>query len=159
MDEFYINELGVKVPLKKRKLSELELEEISLVSKPSNKRKFLFYKGVNIMSTLDEIVNLIETIEKSVDLTKAEDAAVQDAILFLDDHGLEAAGPLLLLSKVLAKGHDSPKVKKALEAKWPSLSQGLILVNKAHLRKSTDHGIKPSDACPFPSLTQAFMEA
>jgi hypothetical protein len=149
---------------KTRSLRNININEISLVNKPANKRLFLFFKsGDNKMydDALD-LLDAIEQIENSFELSKDENKRIETCIKALnklDSNEVGAiSGVLLLLSELTIKSipeeKEKPDVEKSVSPMWPSFcgDDGFLVINKAKtdidIERAKSNGSKwPSFAC------------
>lgn len=124
--------------VKRCRLKDIEISEISLVQNPANRIKFLFFKseGDETMDDLEELLDMCEHIEKKLDLSEEDQNVIGEALRVLngldekDINGLAKA--IKVLSKLVATGYayGYPEVKKSLDNLWPT-AEGLLSITKA----------------------------
>ena len=108
---------------KSRRLTDIELAEISLVNKAANKKKFLFFKSSNEGSCID-LLDILEAIEENYSISADESAHIEKALKVLnvlDTEDIESlSNVILLLSKLVEP--DTEVVSKS-DKLWPSFAQ------------------------------------
>jgi len=151
---------GMEMPEEKelekaRELRDINIKEVSFVSKPASKKTFIFFKGDTEMGNdVIDLLDTIEQIEKSFELSKDENERIETAVAALNKLSSEEvdaiSGVLLLLSKVVIS---KPEVKKSVDGLWPSLStsEGLLSVSKARAGINVED--TDSDGSKWPSLS------
>jgi CBS domain-containing protein len=124
---------------KARKLKSIELDEISFVKNPANRRAFLFAKSENgDDDVLEEFLDIIDVVCKSADLSEEEDASIESAMKILEKVSTEDRPDLvkaiMLLSRVVGASQSSsvPVVKGDIdgdekEELWPSLAVAAVI--------------------------------
>jgi uncharacterized membrane protein YgaE (UPF0421/DUF939 family) len=145
------------MPLKtiaKRNLADIELEEVSLVNKADNKKKFLFFKSASAASDgpcLD-LLDIIEQVEKNYTLSDEENDYIEKAIKtlsILESEDVDAlSNVILLLSELIGGSEQSKEVQKMSSDIWPSITE------RPRMKK-----IDTDDKTKWPSLCESMVTA
>lgn len=129
---------------KSRTLAAIDVDEISLVNKAANKKKFLFFKSSEEGSCID-LLNTLEAVEDNYSLSEEENVHIEKALKVLntiESEDVEAlSNVILLLSKLIDSDQQDTAVSKASNALWPSFSASSRRVQKNEV---TDETIWPS---------------
>jgi len=125
---------------KARSLKDIDTTEISLVDKPANKRKFLFFKnqsGDNKMFNDNDTLNLLDTleaVEAKYVLSETEQTNITKAIQTLSvipSEDVEALSSVILLLSTLIEAEPKEKVAKSFTSLWPTLTGEMLPITKA----------------------------
>jgi hypothetical protein len=151
--------MGLKWPsisgdtIRKRKLKEIEVKEVSLVDEPANLRRFLFFKGDSAMNMDKALKRLLtEWFDDDVEfdfakikLSAAVVTSLKEALPVLNKYRTDLPNDLKQVLDDLV----GLKIQKS-GLKWPSLFQ------KSGAEGDDDEGdiIRSTDSCPFPSITR-----
>jgi len=158
---------------KSTELRDMEIDEVSIVDAPANKRKFLFYKGANTMDILrmtdDDIAKLDEEKQKAVKVLKqysevmpeemstaisallkddeppAEEAQEKEETTGLsDEERKELEGVRDRINAILEPQSEEEKKEAEVQKRWAKVDKIVSMLEKSMTGESEEKGKKES---------------